>query len=111
MGIHLTRYAEKNVMCARVLDAQDGTQYKLSIWPPVEDPNGGEHFVCDFKIEGQKLNIEMFGIGVDGLQAILASLKIARAYLLESEVGSNLGLSWMGDRQIGLPTNFGGWED
>lgn len=78
------------------------TKILVSIGKPVRDEVTGGDFKCPFQIEGIGDEALRFGYGVDGLQALLLSLKMIEALLLNYAKRSSANISWLQDNYPGF---------
>jgi hypothetical protein len=66
-------------------------------------PDGG-NYSCAFQIRGlDGETIEACGMGVDGMQALLLTLKIIGATLYTSQDAKAGRLTWLGSTNLGFP--------
>ncbi|MER9404006.1 hypothetical protein NKI36_08070 [Mesorhizobium caraganae] len=67
-------------------------------------PVPGDHdYRCDYQIAFPSRTRAFHGFGIDEVQALLAAMQNAHAYILTSDEYQNQGLMWLGMRELGLP--------
>lgn len=59
---------------------------------------------CEFAIRGPEGEIVFYGMGADSLQAVVLALENIASLLYTSEAFKAGQLTWLGQRNLGLPT-------
>jgi len=67
---------------------------------PVEDE---EDYRCDYQIIWPDRERTFHGYGIDEVQALLSAMQNAHADLLSSTESKTGRLTWLGERDLGLP--------
>jgi hypothetical protein len=84
----------------RQFELSDGAQVVLRFNEPVADQ---KDFRCDFEIAWRNDIRKSHAFGVDAVQAILMAMQKAHIDLLASSHAKAGELTWLGNRNLGLP--------
>lgn len=87
----------------RTFDLRDGGVVELYVWPPVSEDDG-RNYACPYLITGLWPDKLHWGHGVDGLQALNLAMFAVGAQLYNSEAYKVGGLTYLGTRDLDLPT-------
>jgi hypothetical protein len=90
-----------DVIATRTLRLDGKDTIMLSIGRPVAEP-GGTVF-CYYQITGVGSGRVRRAGGIDDIQALTLALKIAAADLYASDEGKAGRITWLGEKDLGLP--------
>jgi hypothetical protein len=85
----------------RRLELLEGGEVLVRFFAPVQ---AEVDYTCRYQIVWPDREREFRGHGIDGLQALLLAIQMARADLLHSPEGTAGKLRWLGGPDLGLPT-------
>lgn len=82
-------------------------QVKLRVWKPRLKPETTSElkWYCPYQITGAGIEINHKMSGIDGLHALLNSLKVAHIRLKDNARDHNKKITWLGEEHLGLPEN------
>jgi hypothetical protein len=75
---------------------------KISIYLPEQNPQEYEDWGCLFQLELPNQTIEQTIFGIDGLQALLLTIKTIKSLIHNYSTTNALKLSWLGFDNIGF---------
>lgn len=90
-----------NVFIERRLDLKNGREVSIRFLQPEPDPQADWH--CDVEVEWPDRRRHLRIFGVDAVQSLLLAMQGAHHELVSSPENTAGELTWLGDRDFGLP--------
>ncbi|MCK3838831.1 MULTISPECIES: DUF6968 family protein [Pseudomonas] len=90
-----------NVFIERRLDLKKGGEVSVRFLRPEPDIEGDWH--CDIELEWPDRRQALRIFGIDAIQALLLAMQGARCELVSSPESAAGELTWLGEREFGLP--------
>jgi uncharacterized protein DUF6968 len=84
----------------RQLQLRGGGEVTVRFSQPRQD---GDDYRCEYQIDWPDRQRRFYGCGVDSVQALIGAMQNAHADLLSSAESRSGALSWLGQRELGLP--------
>ena len=87
------------------------TRVRVEIGRPVRSVEAGGDWACPMRVTGLTGLpgiIELSACGVDGVQALLLALELARVTLVYAKLGDGERLTFLGRPDLGLPSSLTG---